>query len=186
MNELRASTSREHQELEEEVAIGESLKSEDGYRRLLEAFYGFVQPLEAHLAKYSWHDVGLDFEERRKARLLETDLFSVGVSPADVARSNSLPVLRGLADACGALYVMEGSTLGGQHILRMARQANLPDSATNYFRSYGERVGEMWTSFGARLNAFAQEGDCSAQMIEGARNTFRAFQNWFQECRTLN
>jgi heme oxygenase (biliverdin-IX-beta and delta-forming) len=149
MSELRDATAREHQELEDEVAISESLKSEETYRSLLEEFYGFVAPLEARMAAFPWAEAGIDFEVRRKAHLLEADLIQLGGTPSAVPKCEALPVLENFAEACGALYVMEGSTLGGQHILRMARQANLPESAAKYFRSYGEKVGEMWKSLGA-------------------------------------
>lgn len=186
MSDLRASTAQEHQELEDEVGIAESLKSRDGYRSLLEAFYGFVAPLEARLAQFSWDKLNLDFDERRKAHLLERDLTELGVDAATLPRCEDLPALESFEQACGALYVMEGSTLGGQHILRMARQEGLPESATHYFQSYGPRVGEMWKQLGERLTAYAETDERSARMIDGARKTFRAFQHWFQTCRTLN
>ena len=183
MSELRASTAHEHRELEDEVEIVECLKSVERYRSLLEVFFGFVEPLEAQLANYSWERLGLNFDERRKARVLENDLRALGVDASTLPRCEELPELVSFEEACGALYVMEGSTLGGQHILRMARESGLPEGATHYFQSYGVRVGEMWRELGAALNAHAEPGERSPQVVEGARKTFRAFQHWFQECR---
>ena len=185
MSDLRASTAKEHQELEDEVEIAESLKSQEDYRSLLEAFYGFVAPLDARLAQFPWEKLNLSFDERRKAHLLERDLTDLGAVVSTLPQCEDLPVLENFEQACGALYVMEGSTLGGQHILRMVRQAGLPESATQYFQSYGARVGEMWKHLGEALNAYAEGDDRSPHMIEGARRTFRSFQHWFQTCRTL-
>ena len=184
MSELRAATTQEHRELEEEVGIAESLQSQEGYRSLLGAFYGFVAPLEARLAQFRWEVLNLRFDKRRKAGLLERDLLTLGIDPATLPQCDELPELGNLEEACGALYVMEGSTLGGQHISRVARQAGLTESAIHYFQSYGPRVAEMWKELGEALNAFAETGERSPQLVEGARKTFRAFQHWFQECRT--
>ena len=183
MSALRASTAQEHQELEDEVGIVESLKSEDGYRNLLETFYGIVAPLEAQLAQFPWEKLELNFNQRRKAHLLERDLSDLGVDTSTLPQCDELPALESFEEACGALYVSEGSTLGGQHILRMARQAELPESATRYFQSYGPRVGEMWKDLGGAFNSYAEGGERSPRLIDGARKTFRAFQHWFQTCR---
>jgi heme oxygenase len=180
MSALRAATSREHQELEDRVAVTEQLESSESYQRMLEAFYGFVKPFEAALAQWDWQRAGIDFSERRKAALLEQDLQTLGTNPAEVAECGELPEFSTLAEACGALYVMEGSTLGGQQITRLAEKAGVDDAATNYFRSYGPRVGEMWKSFGAAVNRFAENAGNEDAIIEGARRTFRALQAWFE------
>jgi heme oxygenase (biliverdin-IX-beta and delta-forming) len=178
MSVLRASTEEEHRELEDTVAISSHLTSVESYRRLLEAFYGFVAPIEAALARHDWEDLGVEFSERRKLPLIEADLRELGSDPDKVPHCEGLPEFADKAAACGAFYVMEGSTLGGQHISRMAR--NIPGSALRYFQSYGERVGEMWKAFGASVNEFAERCGNTSRMVEGARATFVALERWFQ------
>jgi heme oxygenase len=123
--------------------------------------------------------LGIDFQERRKASLLEKDLVAVGTPPELVERCRWLPDASSLDRACGALYVMEGSTLGGQHISRMASQAHVDEKVLHYFKSYGARVGEMWKSLGEALNRFAEIGGDESEIVEGARDTFEALRAWF-------
>jgi len=186
MSRLREGTASQHTQLEEAVAIGQQFQSRASYRVLLEKFHGFVKPIEELLARYDWHSVGLNFSERRKVALLEQDLAAVGSSPTSLEHCECLPHLPTMSHAFGALYVMEGSTLGGQHISRMANEANIGIDALNYFRSYGDRVGEMWREFGAALNRFAEDEGDDAEMMQGARETFDSFRNWFLRKTTIS
>lgn len=179
MSRLREETARQHAQLEETVAIEQRLRSPAAYRELLESFYGFVKPFENVLAVHDWARAGIDFQVRRKASLLEKDLVAVGSAPELVEQCQWLPDASSFDRACGALYVMEGSTLGGQHISRMASQVHVDDEALHYFKSYGGRVGEMWKSLGEALNRFATAGGDESEIVEGARDTFEALRAWF-------
>jgi heme oxygenase len=179
MSELRAATGGQHAELEKAVAIEDRFRSPEAYRELLEIFYGFVRPIESLLSAHDWAGVGLNFLERAKSSLLEKDLKVAGSAAVMVEKCESMPDVSTIDRAFGALYVMEGSTLGGQQISRMARQAKISPDALTYFRSYGERVGEMWKSFGEALNRFAESRGDASEIIHGAQDTFDALRAWF-------
>ena len=181
MSELRAQTAGEHRELENVVAINERLQSVESYRQLLEVFYGFVVAMEWELARFDWGQFQIRFEDRRKANLLEHDLRHLGVEPTTVPCCAELPAFQNQEEAAGALYVLEGSTLGGRYISQLAAKAEIPYEATAYFRSYGERVREMWTEFAAQLNRFIVQPESIVASVDGARKTFDAFRGWFAE-----
>lgn len=79
------------------------------------------------------------------------------------------------ASFLGAMYVMEGSTLGGQYIARhLERVLTLkPGEGDAYFRGYGDRTGEMWRSFKAVLAEVPEEE--SERVIAAAIGMFRWF-----------
>ena len=179
MTTLRSATAAEHAQLEEAVAIQRRFRSPATYCELLEAFYGFVRPLEDELAVHDWARVGLNFDQRRKVSLLEKDLAIAGSAPEDLEQCDSLPDVSSIDRAFGALYVMEGSTLGGQHIAKLAGAAKIDPDALHYFRSYGLGVGEMWKSFGDALNRFAEKCGDAPEIINGAQETFSLLRSWF-------
>jgi heme oxygenase len=159
------------------------------YRRHLEALYGFYVPLESQLSQRLGQAVpALRAHERWKVPLLEEDLRALGHDAASLAalpRCPSLPPLPGLPEALGCFYVLEGSTLGGQLILRHLRRHFAGGSVGGFafFQAYGEEVGPMWRAFGEALTRAAAEagsGDFDARVVKGAQDTFDSFGDWLR------
>lgn len=75
----------------------------------------------------------------------------------------------------GALYVMEGSTLGGRFIARHVETTLglLPGHGNAYFRGHGEHTGAMWRETTEAITA-VPEGNAEAT-IAAAKRTFQAF-----------
>ena len=75
-----------------------------------------------------------------RQKLIAEDLRVLGAPLPTIADQAYLPSIPGTAEAIGALYVMEGSTLGGQIIKKMiAKQlGTAEDHATSFFNGYGE------------------------------------------------
>src|ERR1700753_1100409 len=119
---LKQETLSAHQELEKKlVAKMREMKSLDDYARLLQLFFAFFGGLEKLIEPYIDEGILPDYPERRKTAAIVADLELL--NSAIPATADELPEVTGTAQALGALYVMEGSTLGGQHIRKMlARQ----------------------------------------------------------------
>ena len=83
------------------------------------------------------------------------------------------------AAAFGAMYVIEGSTLGGTIIARRIRDALGLDETTGcaYFRSYGRATGAMWTAFRRKLQCLSSPSFDDAA-VASAHRTFAAMQSW--------
>lgn len=157
------------------------------YRRHLEALYGFHAPLEAALARaLSGRLPELRAAERWKLPLLARDLFAFGHHASSLSRlprAPWLPPLAGLPEVLGCFYVLEGATLGGQLILRYLQRhfARVPVGDFAFFRAYGEQVGPMWRAFGEAVTraSFAAASEAfDARVVQGARDTFDAFEAW--------
>lgn len=181
---LKAHTSDCHTALEASMDVFQRVKTPDDYCALLRKFYTLYEPLETRLADSAdWSAAGWDFEGRRKTPWLRDDLLALGVSAAELAQWQRAPDIAPVPDfgaAVGTLYVVEGSTLGGQTI---ARQLLEPLGITaerggKFFRAYGEETGRRWREFGQWAEAQAAQRPLEASALHGARATFGDFARW--------
>jgi len=152
------------------------------YRRLLERFLGFYEPVEQRLGAFrEWPDIGVDLQARSKLAQLDADLRALGCADASaLPRATVLPGLDTIDEALGCAYVLEGATLGGQIISRQLRQvlAVTPDSGGRFFAGYGDDTGSMWRTFGAALTAYVDAHGNADRVVLGARQTFETFRRW--------
>lgn len=113
-----------------------------------------------------------DINKRTKIPLLETDLKHANI-PVE-AKNLATPklTLQNKYQALGALYVLEGSTLGGQIILKQLRQ-KLDSRLPHYFYTgYGEATYQQWHIFLAHLATCPLNTLQRQQVIDGANKTF--------------
>lgn len=173
--------------------IQRHFQSEELYRRLLESFYSLYAPLEERLAELiDWNQKNWDFEIRRKTPWLENDLSNLGMTGNDVAAlslSNGLPEIKNLGAAVGCLYVLEGSTLGGQMITKLL-QRSLPltaEKAGAFFAGYREQTGLRWREFGMWAEALARDDPgMEASAVNAAKDTFDSFALRFKNLNFTN
>ena len=79
----------------------------------------------------------------------------------------------------GALFVMEGSTLGGKIISKMImQQLKTEVMAFTFFTSYGDQSANMSNSIKHILNSFTQTGLIGI-IVEPTNVTFQKFSFWF-------
>ena len=182
LSRLRAETRAEHDAIEAALDLTGDGLTRDGYRRVLERFYGFYAPLEPAIrAVGGWADRGLDLDARRKTPLLEADLRALGAdAPASLPLCNDLPLLVTPADCFGCLYVLEGSTLGGQLISRHVQHALgvTPETGGRFFHGYGDETGEMWQSFRAAVTGSVVSPADQDAAVAAAKDTFSKLHRW--------
>jgi heme oxygenase len=176
MNALKDASWTIHLRLEKRLAVKQRFSELSRYREhiaRLECFHSAVETewrplLESALT---------DFQARRKAPLLANDLEAAG--GAQIAGA-AVPTVADTSSALGAFYVLEGATLGGQHLLPLV-EAKLGFSAefgASYFASYGPDVQAMWKLFGATVENHCTTPDTTACAIAAARATFLALETW--------
>jgi hypothetical protein len=121
LSRLRSETQLEHDAIEEVLDLVSDSLAPDAYRRILASFYGYYRPLEqAVFAVREGEAEWCILEGRRKTFLLEQDLKSLGIaSPDSLPLCDQIPQIGTAESVYGCLYVMEGATLGGQHIVVM-------------------------------------------------------------------
>lgn len=175
MARLKRETAPLHAELDAMVAP--MLSDRGRYRTLLAGLRDAYGVIEHELAR---HEVPLaraayDLTERRKLRWLEEDLGALSASePAVIRPSYTLP---DASTAFGAIYVVEGATLGGQVIARQVIPALAlsPERGCRFFTGYGAETGERWRETREAIAshlASATEPDAAQQTVVGASMTF--------------
>ncbi len=182
LSRLRAETRAEHEAIEADLDLTGGGLTRDRYRRILERFYGFYAPLEhAIRAVGGWADRDLELDARRKGPLLEADLRTLGVdAPTALPLCDDLPPHVTPADCFGCLYVLEGSTLGGQFISRHVQHALgvTPATGGRFFHGYGDKTGEMWQSFRASVTGFVVSPADQDAAVAAAKDTFQKLHRW--------
>lgn len=182
--ELRLKTGPCHKALEQNpysVALMAHDTTINDYRIYLEKLYGFVKPYEETVFKILDTYVP-DIQKRRKTALVEQDLHALGVTPENL---NALPFIHysmpnSIADAFGAMYVLEGSTLGGSIIYKRLNYLLGVDKELNgkYFTAYGDDSGRYWKSFIAAFSQYAVESNMQETIINSAIDTFTNMDKW--------
>lgn len=150
IDDLREATQEHHRRTEAALDLVAACASLDRYAGLLSTFYSIYRPLERRLDAFDWERHGLDRERRRKTPLLEMDLRALERDPNAIREADTSPIACETPGAAfGVLYVLEGSTLGGQYIRRhVARTLGLDaTSGCAFFTGYGENTGRLWREF---------------------------------------
>lgn len=185
MLELKERTKDLHKRTEQAVNLFSRLSSTESYTHLISRLYGFYSPIEGQLTQIIGdHIPDLRMQERLKLPSLTADLRALGRSAEQISATPQcprIPQLESVPDAMGCLYVLEGSTLGGQIIRREAesRLGLNPESGCRFYTGYGNRTGDMWRVFCSQVDRYADEHPAAREQITAAaEETFRRFGEW--------
>ncbi|WP_052388921.1 biliverdin-producing heme oxygenase [Belnapia moabensis] len=178
---LREATAAAHERLHHIPAfeaLAEGRLDRPAYVALLRRLLGFHAAIEAALAAAPpLGRYGIDLAERRRAPLLWADLAHLGaLAEAPLA---PVPGFATAAEALGALYVTEGSILGGHQLARGLDHLLPPGEGRGFLLGHGARHGAMWAACCAAIEACGAEPGGLAGMQAGAAATFAAFEAWF-------
>ena len=178
---LRKATELQHRKVEKDLDLLRSSFTLDDYLEILQRFYGFYKSWEPVVTVQLEPELPGFFAPRKKLDTIEMDLTYFGSGTEDLSRlptCQSLPALEGVGSALGSVYVLEGSTLGGSVLARhfAAHLAIRPEAGCRYFYGYGERTGQMWSSFGALLKGRPAAED--SDMLAAAVSTFALLGDW--------
>jgi heme oxygenase len=173
---LRHETSAAHRQLEAGMGFDLHKPDLDQALAMLRGFYAVLRVLEPAMLRLVPSSLA---QGRAKLNLLHRDLLALGMSEPDITAVTSpggwLP--RSHAAALGALYVMEGSTLGGKLIVKALRRLpEWPIEGQCYFDPYGGETGTMWKSFQLYLDGVPKaDGD---EVVDAADRTFALLHDW--------
>lgn len=184
MAKLKEATKHQHDSLESAVSVMDQMFTRTDYIALLTKFYGFYSAIEPKLREYDLSEFGIEVGERMKTEMLKSDLENLGANISDDNDPNAIPTIDSAASAFGAMYVLEGATLGGQVITRHLKQHLALDTTNggSFFNSYGANVGPMWKAFCAAATEFSEKNDGKMDdvMVETAQATFQSFADRFE------
>lgn len=185
LQKLRSETTVAHHALEENPAAKILMTTNvtlEALHHYLKCMYGFVSGFEKVVFPILEHSLP-QLNERRKTQLLEGDLHQ------SIEEKDNFPVMpssvlttqyNNHSKAWGGMYVLEGSTLGGQIITRHLRTilGEGIEKKTTYLTPYGLQTGVMWKNF---LHYFSEAATFTCdedEIIDSAVQTFSLIDNW--------
>ena len=179
---LRQATELNHERLNRHSLLAGLLQPDyslANYRTLLQALLQIYHPLElAVLSFLDAHPGVFDYRSRLKTPNLLQDLAFLQSRGPSMPATPSLPNVAGLGELVGILYVIEGSTLGGQLIAKsLEKHLGLShEQGARFFHGYGEKTAAMWLGF-IRFSdgIFGDEQQCRAAKL-AADQTFNRFE----------
>lgn len=162
----------------------------DQFRAIAARLYGHHAPAEAALlAGAALLPRQLALAQRmRRTRLLEADLRAMGLSDEAIASlpRHAAPSIERPEDAWGLLYVLEGSTLGGQLIARHVAALLGIDasSGASALVPHGAETGALWRGFREALTEAGRSGEaCGDRVVAAARTAFAGLDDWVAATR---
>lgn len=173
---LKEETQDQHRRIEAGLDLLRADFTITDYRNCLKRLFGYYAPWENQVRAY---DPAM-LDNRMKTPKLMTDLQSLGYTFAEIEampRCKALPALDSLAHIVGSMYVLEGSTLGGQVLSRhFIRKFDLAAGGCLFFEGYGAGTSAMWKAFGVVANE-QPIGDWD-QAVASAKATFNTMTHW--------
>ena len=197
LQRLREETRPEHEATEAAMPLMEPGLTLEAYKAVLRTLLPILRSWEAWSAEHAPLSLKPLLAARRRSHLLEEDLHSLG-DPAESAPRGAPPIdwtsvttlrdspspkheqgapMAAQAAFLGALYVLEGSTLGGRMIARHLEPVfGFRDGKGDaYFRGHGDQTGSLWRETTAAIAALPEQ--YSGDAIEAAKRTFDAFRS---------
>jgi heme oxygenase len=192
LERLRTETRAEHEAVEALMPLMSPTLTKAQYADVLESMHRLVHGWESWGAEHVPETLAAVFKERRREALIHADVLALGRIADHEALAHptfavEFPDREQNAAAfeaafLGAMYVMEGSRLGGQHIAKYVEdKLGLATGVGDaYFRGFGQRTGVMWQEFKARLQLVPDE--YTAVVIAAAKAMFHYFAEGVRAC----
>lgn len=177
---IKEATKAEHQNLEKQVVLKlKAIRSNADYADLLKHFYAYFSYIETAIKPFITAEVLPDYSQRRNSGYIKADILELGGDMTDLPYT-TVPKIENTVQALGALYVLEGSIMGGSIIVKMLEKGGVT-KGVSFFSGYGEATGMMWGNFVAVLNAQAKTAQDEEQAIVAANETFKHFACMFEK-----
>jgi len=164
-DKLKSATSAHHDELENLMFVQQIMNKTltlEQYKTLLATNYVVHAAIESKLHEALDDDIkeSLDIENRDKLSALEQDLKEMNMDKADLDALDIDFLLKDYnnSSSLGAMYVLEGATLGG-HVIQKKLRANpaFENLSLNYYNVYAQNLMPKWLSFVNVLNTTVPE-----------------------------
>lgn len=148
---LRTATRSAHHVIDHHPLLAPLVRPDlslEHYGRVLRTFLWLYTPLQDALARRI-EQTGHGFELADRVGWLQADFASLGLSCELPPDPWQVPAMDSAEKLVGALYVVEGSTLGGQVIARQisASLGLTAQHGARFFNGWGEQTDTRWNSF---------------------------------------
>ncbi|PKU26332.1 biliverdin-producing heme oxygenase [Telmatospirillum siberiense] len=181
---LREATKGPHRHLDHHRLLAPLVRDDltvEQYGKALAVLHSVFVPLEDGITRFlGSRPETFDYRLRCKIPALLSDLAALGRAPWGVTMR--YPVPSTIGELVGILYAVEGTTMGGRHIVRCLRQFdNLPK---RFFSGYGEHTESRWHEFLAFAAAACPAADHQSAAVSAA-SVFHAIKAHLDQCEEL-
>lgn len=177
---IKEATKSAHLNLEKKVIEKlKAIRSNSDYADFLKYFYTYFNQVEKAIAPYITTDLLPDYKGRRNSSYLKNDIEELEGNIDDI-RIVALPEINNQLQALGALYVMEGSIMGGSIIIKMLEKGSIT-KGISFFSGYGPATSQKWGVFTEVMNQHAVTADQQETAIQAANEAFVRFGEVFDE-----
>lgn len=163
------------------VKLANGSITHEEYNRFLHKMQAFVLPMEERFVGFEieFEKIGVTLRERLRRYDLQNDIKALEMpKPGDIAAPD-VPKLDSFARALGALYVMEGSTMGGKIIASRINQGLLGENPPmDYIYPYKENTMPMFQAMCKSIETFEHNGGNQEEAIIGACETYLKLEKW--------
>ena len=177
---LKTQTKTLHDQTEKKFQshqIFEKTFSLEQYKKLLLGNYFLIKNMEDQVFSTFSNKLSqeLNLNERRKLSAIEKDIQDLKIN----GNFSEKPIkIENQNEAFGMLYVMEGSTLGGNVIAKqLSRNPDFQNLSFHYFGVYGEETGSKWNNFKSISDREISE-DQFEQVLNGAKKAYELLLNF--------
>ena len=184
---LREKTRDDHRRLDHHPLLGPLVRpglTREHYGRVLLTFSWIYEHVDARLQMALDQFVGeLPFHMSDRRGWLHADLDQLGLlsqSQNSPLHAWTVPPITSPAQLIGHLYVVEGSTLGGQVIARLVHEGIgiTPESGGRFFHGHGAKTIEHWESLWTLAGTLVSAGD-EPPCAQAASQLFAALNDAF-------
>ena len=173
INKLKEATTPLHEEIEKENLAARIMShdiTEEEYKLLLLQNYVVYTVMETALTKKLANYTG------DKSQRLEKDLLNLNIDYSIVREYRDKFILTTKAEAMGAAYVVEGSSLGGMMIAKEIKNCDALSHIKSHHFFNGDRSNvKSWNSFSKTLKQEIFTPLEEIQAIDKAKETFIFF-----------
>lgn len=183
---VREATHHSHKALERLTPFFRPEFDRPAYLRWLDLMHSFYRRIDAAIAKSAFSDsTGWCYAPR--SGLLAGDIAALeNRSPNETSDSDgilaSLSGLTQVGEIAGMLYVVEGSALGGQVLMKvLQRSAGVtPELGASFFLPHGESPQLRWAEYVQLLACLPTTSASEQETVQGAVTTFNALHDWVE------
>lgn len=185
---LKQETQQQHRALENTLDLLRPDFTLFDYGTLLTKFYSFHVVFDNIMQRHKKNNViPAEFYcvDRMKHEWLLEDLSALAITPAPTSGSAAECLASELTSAehlWGAIYVIEGSTLGGTLLSKhFEKKFGInTDTGLHFFTGYGQHTGKNWQLTVDRLRDCETQKMSSEAIVHGAKRTFQLLEAHLQ------
>ncbi len=187
VKQIKDETKHRHKALEEILGaqyFENGALDRSRFVKLLRAYYGLYRTLDPALEETTERFLR-DYAYRPRSERLKQDLQTLGLKQEDLDElptlaSTKLPDLDDRSELLGALYVVEGSELGGSIIRRDLEQKLDEETlkADAYVRDRPDETRANWNEFREVFNQRIDSEDALERAVRTANQIFQVYEDW--------